>query len=109
MMKRTDKKLDINDEKLKKAFPIIFSSKKGLLTKKNYNFKSNKDGSLEIEYNKKNLEKANEYNYIENKLREGINVKELTLKKQNENSKKILNEMNNEGNCINKEDNLRNI
>lgn len=47
-------KIDINDSKLQKAFPLVFSKRHGILANYNYNIINNPDGSLSIDYNAKN-------------------------------------------------------
>ena len=48
-----EKKIDINDPNLQKVFPGVFSKKRGLLAKYNYNIIQNPDGTLSIDYHAK--------------------------------------------------------
>lgn len=50
---RTDRPIDFEDPKLKRLFPAIFSKRKGLLAKRNYQILTNPDGSLTIDYHAK--------------------------------------------------------
>ena len=47
----SDKKIDLNDENLHKAFPLVFSEKYGILNK--YGIIQNSDGSYQIDYKNK--------------------------------------------------------
>ncbi|MCI9366290.1 MAG: hypothetical protein HFJ54_07205 [Clostridia bacterium] len=49
---RTDKKVNFEDETLRKAFPAVFS-KRGIIVKKGYRIEADENGVLTIEYPKK--------------------------------------------------------
>ena len=51
--KLTGKPLDLEDSKLRKCFPMVFGEKNGIIAKRGYNFKREKDGSLTIDYKPK--------------------------------------------------------
>lgn len=86
---KTEKPVDINDEKLRKSFPIVFSKRKGILANKDYGIIQKPDGTLEIDYSKK---ERNQENITEVKKEQFIKeLKEGTksLNEQNEYSKEL--------------------
>lgn len=79
----SDKNIDLNDENFKKAFPLVFSEKRGILNK--YNLIKNYDGSLEIDYNpEKSFNELHETENKDNKFRENIQKNSPTLEEQKE-------------------------
>lgn len=75
--KLTEKKIDINDTKLQKSFPMIFG-RKGIISNQGYNLITETDGSLTIDYNAKELYKKqvslqqNSRQKLYNELRRGV-------------------------------------
>lgn len=79
----SDKHIDLNDENLKRAFPLVFSEKRGILNK--YNLIKNYDGSLEIDYNpEKSFNELNRKEITTNTLKEDLKKDSPTLEEQKE-------------------------
>lgn len=89
---RTDKKVDLNDEKLRKAFPIVFSKRKGIVNNRDFGIIQMPDGTLEIDYSKKEKSQKQEESSLESKKEEFVKeLKEGTksLEEQKEYLKEI--------------------
>lgn len=82
-------KIDINDSKLKELFPLVFSTKNGLLSKYNYDIIQHSDGSLSIDYNanKPFIDKQQSVFEKKNSFRESLQKGTPTLQKQKDFSK----------------------
>ena len=79
----SDKHIDLNDENLKKAFPLVFSEKRGILNK--YDLVQNYDGSLEIDYKpEKSFNEINRSEPPTNTLKEDLKKDSPTLEEQKE-------------------------
>jgi len=79
----SNKKFDLNDENLRKAFPLVFSEKHGLLNK--YNLVKNYDGSFEIDYKpEKSFNEIQKTENNDNTFRENIQKNSPTLQEQKE-------------------------
>lgn len=76
-----DKPIDLNDENLQKAFPLVFSEKHGILNK--YNLVQNYDGSLEIDYKpEKSFNEIHKTENNDNTFRKDIQKNSPTLEEQ---------------------------
>lgn len=79
----SDKPIDLNNENLRKAFPLVFSEKRGLLNK--YNIIQNYDGSLEIDYKpEKSFNELNRKEITSNTLKEEVKKDSPSLEEQKE-------------------------
>lgn len=77
----SNKKIDLEDENLRKAFPLVFSKKRGILNK--YNLVQNYDGSLEIDYKpEKSFNEMQKIEKTDNKFKENLQKDSPTLEDQ---------------------------
>lgn len=97
--KLTGKPIDLEDENLRRYFPMVFSEKSGIIVKKGYSFVRKDDGSITIDYNPKSP-------YIQRKSSIDTETKTLTeelkkgvpsLQEQKDLSRKIMNGVEKEG------------
>lgn len=90
---RTDKPIDMEDAKLRRLFPAIFSKRRGLLAKRDYQIVQNPDGTLSIDYHPKQKEGETEtkQDAFRQTLQEGMpsleEQKAYSLEKQQETAK----------------------
>lgn len=80
---RTDKPIDFEDAKLQRLFPAIFSKRRGLLAKRDYQIVQNPDGSLSIDYHPKQKEKVAKQDKKE-KFRQELQEATPSLEEQRE-------------------------
>jgi len=79
----SDKPINLNDENLRKAFPLVFNNKHGILNK--YNLVQNYDGSLEIDYNpEKSFNELDKKEPTSCTLKEELKKDSPTLEEQKE-------------------------
>lgn len=79
----SDKKIDLEDENLRKAFPLVFSEKHGILNK--YNLVQNYDGSLEINYKpEKSFNEINRTGKAETSFKDNLQKGSPSLEEQKE-------------------------
>jgi len=79
----SDKKIDLEDENLRKAFPLVFSQKHGILNK--YNLVQNYDGSLEIDYKpEKSFNEIKQVEKTDNNFKENLQKQSPSLEEQKE-------------------------
>ena len=79
---RTDKSIDFEDAKLRRLFPAIFSKRRGLLAKRDYQIVQNPDSTLSIDYhsNQKKAKIETKQEAFRQTLQEGM----PTLEEQQE-------------------------
>jgi len=93
---RTDKPMDFEDAKLRRLFPAIFSKRRGLLAKRDYQIVQNPDGSLSIDYHPKQKEEKVAKQEKEKKFRQELQDRTPTLEEQKEFSIEKQQEIQNE-------------
>ena len=90
---RTDKPIDLEDAKLRRLFPAIFSKRRGLLAKRNYQIVQNSDGTLSIDYHPESMQAKTETKQVafRQELQEGMpsleEQKEYAIEQQQEKGK----------------------
>ncbi len=90
---RTDKPIDLENAKLRRLFPAIFSKSRGLLAKRNYQIVQNPDGTLSIDYHPESMQAKTETKQVafRQELQEGMpsleEQKEYAIEQQQEKGK----------------------
>lgn len=90
---RTDKVVDLEDEKLKKTFGLVFNSKKGIISKNGYHFRQKDTGELEIDYKAKEIPMDNSDSAKEKRgeLQRRIQKGAPSLTEQKANANRLIN------------------
>ena len=87
----TDKQINLDDEELRKQFPVIFDFNEGLIANQNISLNKTPEGQWKMNYNKRSKENHNgnkqDINGQKNKFIESIDVSSELIEKDAEKSK----------------------